>query len=541
MLPFQKSFNTEDTNSLKNCKDKCIQAGDKCQSLSFGVHRRGNGTCQLSTEKFSLTGGRPSGIIFDPDFDLYARKSNCFDLSDNTITDTTVGGGGEGDEGYGGLSPTPSIQLPNRPADPGTTLLVVDPTPTTSTTFAHERPSTGYSPSPSTTYGTTPGVYTDSINPTLGATRPDGDRLYFSQDIYPLYKYPTLYEHNYPSPNDDVYIPGGYASNVPEVHDSYRPPGHYPTEDTHAPPHGPPRPVFGLGYGNGFSYGRPESYDPTTARPYDQSSQADRDRDTSRPGVYTTRPGPYASDRPERPGSYPSERPSSYPSDRPDSYSSERPSAYPSQRPSSYPSDRPDRPNDRPEHPNSYPNDRPDQPGSYPSNRPDQHGSYPNDRPDRPMGPPNPYRPTRPDYDPTTPTNYYTRPEYDGLNRRPSYEQRPPSSAMPPTMSNGQRPPGDFIDYTSRPDPPNGNALSTSIRPPMRGEPGGYGGVSNGDYGYVRRNGTAARPDGGYDGDKTIATFFNPEDYLNGSKRRPGSGYDDRDEGSFSMDKMKGE
>lgn len=492
------------------------------------MHRRGNGTCQLSTEKFSLASGRPSGIIFDPDFDLYARKTNCFDLNDNTITDTTVGGDGE--DAFGGLSPTPTIQLPNRPAEPATTLLVVDPTPTTGSTFSNERPSTGYSPSPSTTYGTTPGLYADSINPTLGATTPDGDRLYFSHDIYPLYKYPTLYEHNYPAPNDDVYIPGGYASNVPEVHDSYRPPGHNPTEDTHSPPHGPPRPIFGLGYGNGFSYGRPESYDPTTTRPYDQSSQADRDRDQKRPDVYTTRPGLYSSDRPDRPGSYPSEIPSSYPNDLP-----ERPGAYPSERPSPYPSHRPDRPssypNERPDRPDSYPNDRPERPGTYDSDRPGQSGSYPNDRPsppgsypsgqpDRPIGPPNRNRSTRPDYNPTTPTNYYTRPEYDGLNRRPLYEQRP-SSALPTSISSGPRPPGDFVDYTNRPDAPNGNGLSTSMRPPMRPpmrEPGGYGGGSNVDYGYVRRNGTAARPDGGYDGDKTIATFFNPEDYLNGNK-----------------------
>ncbi|XP_036332571.1 uncharacterized protein LOC118743917 [Rhagoletis pomonella] len=526
MLPFEKTFRTEDTNSLKMCKEKCTQAGDKCQSISFGVHRRGNGTCQLSTQTYSTSGGRPSGVLFDPDFDLYARKSNCFDLNDNTITYTTLSVDGGGDDGYSGLSSTATVQLPNRPADPGTTLLVLNPTPTTSTTFSHERPTTGYSPGTSTTYGTTPGLYTDSVNPTLGATTPNGDRLYFSQDIYPLYKYPMLYEQNYPAPNDDVYIPGGYASNVPEVNDHYRPPGHYANDDAHTPPHGPPRPVFGLGYGNGFSYGRPESYDPTTTRPYDQSSQADRDRDQNPPGGYTTRPGPpYASDRPDRPGSYPNERPGSYPSDRPD-------------RPASYPNDHSDGPgsfpNERPGSSGTYSSDRPDWPGSHASGSADSHGSYPIDRPDRPIGPPNVQRPTRPDYDPTTPSNYYTRPEYDGLNRRPSYEQRPPSSALPPTLSNGSRPPGDFVDYTNRPDPTNG--LSTSMRPPMR-EPsipgGGYG-----DYGYVRRNGTAARPDGGYDGDKTIATYFNPEDYLNGSKRRPGNSYNDRVEGGFGMDKM---
>lgn len=36
MLPFEKTFRTEDTNSLKMCKEKCLQAGEKCQAISFG-------------------------------------------------------------------------------------------------------------------------------------------------------------------------------------------------------------------------------------------------------------------------------------------------------------------------------------------------------------------------------------------------------------------------------------------------------------------------------------------------------------------------
>ncbi|XP_067632029.1 uncharacterized protein [Eurosta solidaginis] len=564
MLPFEKTFRTEDTNSLKMCKEKCIQAGEKCQSISFGVHRRGNGTCQLSTEKYSASGGRPSGVIFDPDFDLYIRKTNCFDLSDNTISDTTLsdsggGGGIEGNDVFNGLSPTPSVQLPNRPADPGTTtLLVVNPTPTTSTTYANERPSTGYSPlSPATTtYETTAGVYTDSINPILGATTPDGDRLYFSQDIYPLYKYPMLYEHNYPAPNDDVYIPGGYASNVPQVDDHYRPPGQYTTEEMHTLPHAPQRPIFGLGYGNGFSYGRPESYDPTTLRPHDQSSYADRDQDRNQPGGYTARPTQYPSDRPDNPGTYPNDRPNSYPNNRPD-----RPSTFPTNdgpndRPATYPNNQPNKPSPYPsdsnQRPSSYPNDRPERPnaslpdvtGSYPSERPHRYVPYPSDRPERPMGPPYAQRPSRPNYDPTTQPTYDTRPNYDGLNRRPSYEQRPSSSALPSSVSSSsQRPPGDFIDYTNRPDPPRD--WSSSMHPPVR-EPGmasstmstGFGGGSNGDYDYVRRNGTVAHPDGSYDGDKPIATFFNPEDYMNANGKRPGDGYDG-DDGNFTTDKMK--
>lgn len=41
------------------------------------VHSRGNGTCQLSSEVIDSTRARPVGTIFDPDFDLYARRNNC--------------------------------------------------------------------------------------------------------------------------------------------------------------------------------------------------------------------------------------------------------------------------------------------------------------------------------------------------------------------------------------------------------------------------------------------------------------------------------
>lgn len=42
------------------------------------ISTRGNGTCQLSSEVIDSTGSSPPGTIFEPDFDLYARKtSNC--------------------------------------------------------------------------------------------------------------------------------------------------------------------------------------------------------------------------------------------------------------------------------------------------------------------------------------------------------------------------------------------------------------------------------------------------------------------------------
>ncbi|XP_037942015.1 extensin-like [Teleopsis dalmanni] len=425
MLPFEKTFRTEDTNSLKMCKDKCLQAGEKCQAISFGVHRRGNGTCQLSTQKYSLTGGRPSGIIYDPDFDLYARKTNCFDLSDNSITMPDVPVRDLG--GYSGLPSTPTISVPSRPVE-STPILIVNPSPTTSTTLSD-------TPQPPTSvYGSTQ-VINLSEGPisTLGPTTTNGDRLYFTQDVYPLYKYPMLYEPNYPAPNEDVYIPGGYASNVPEVADHYRP-GYAADDSVRPTPNGPPRPIFGLGYGTGYSYGKPEPYSPPTARPDDY--------DRNRPD-YTARP-------------------------------------------SSYPSDRPIGPNSRP---------------------------------------------TRPDFDHTTPSTYYTRPEY-GPNRLPAQDQRPPSPA-----------PGSFVDYTNRPDPPqNGyNNAGASARPPPQRDPRpGYnnGQSDSNQYDYVRRNDSAPHSDGSYD-DKTISTYFNPEDYLSGNKKRPGS-YNDKHQAGYPMDQMKG-
>ncbi|XP_060655829.1 uncharacterized protein LOC132791066 isoform X1 [Drosophila nasuta] len=422
MLPFEKTFRTDDTNSLKTCKEKCLQAGEKCQAISFGVHRRGNGTCQLSSEQYGNGGAngggggggggdgaqystRPSGIIFDPDFDLYARKTNCFDLSDNSI--------GQLDGAPSPISTgvTP-VNLPNRPLDVGNTpVLVVNPTP-------HTGPPDSPRPPPPL----------PQLPPPSGPTLPPpgvGDRLYFSQEIYPLYKYPTLYEHNYPAPNENAYIPGGYAANVPEVDDHYRPAyGPLDEEGVHPTPHGPPRPVFGLGYGNGYSYGTPERYSPTTLRP----SSA------------------------ERPG--------------------------------------------------------------YPP-RPD----YNDDRPDYPR--PSPARP----YDSSTPpeSSYGPRPtsNYDGHREpRPDYTNRPDPPAHAPHDGGYGPGPGPGPGSSARPP-------SYDRPPPPRDD-------------YVRRNGSVMRPDGygGYDDDKTIATYFNPEDYMQGNKNRPMPMPGDRDRDRYPMDEM---
>lgn len=49
-----------------------------CYKYIIRIHIRGNGTCQLSSEIIDATRSRPIGTIFDPDFDIYARRNNCF-------------------------------------------------------------------------------------------------------------------------------------------------------------------------------------------------------------------------------------------------------------------------------------------------------------------------------------------------------------------------------------------------------------------------------------------------------------------------------
>lgn len=110
--------------------------------------------------------------------------------------------------------------------------------------------------------------------------------------MHPLYKYPTLYETKYPviPVNGDFYIPGGYASNAPEIEihhehpfihteeDSdifsphHHPPGHHHYASAQPPynQNTPPRPIFGLGYSSGYGYGQPILYgQPVSLHPYD--------------------------------------------------------------------------------------------------------------------------------------------------------------------------------------------------------------------------------------------------------------------------------
>lgn len=509
------------------------------------MHRRGNGTCQLSKEKYK-SGARPNGVIFDPDFDLYSRKTNCFDLDDpsDNLAETN---------GYGSsLAPTTPVFPPSRPS-PGTPLLIVDPTPTVITTLQEDNtryptPTSGYSET--TSYNRGSPTTLDPTSPTTAAgPSGNGDRLYFSQDVYPLFKYPTLYEPNYPAPNEDVYIPGGYASNAQEVSDrptSYD--GSRPPQPPPQTPHGPPKPIFGLGYGNGYSYGTPESYNPSTMRPEDSgyspnSQRPNMSRDPIRPGYGNSHRDPM-----RLPG-YDNTTPSYYPrpgSDRDSSYGSSRPGDDHNSGPSPYGP----RPNGGDPNSQSSYGPRPDNDRGSTSSygpRPDNdRGSTPpygpprpdNDRgtalpygsrPDSDRGPSTSYG-SRPDNDRRPPPPYGSRPEND-RGSSPHYAPRPENDRGPSRPGNGQgspspygaRPtsqrPGDFVDYTNRPDAPTDGSIRPSSSPPY--------GPSNGngyDNNYNRRNGTASsRPvggGGGYHDDKKINTYFNPDDYLPGNKSK---------------------
>ncbi|XP_046810899.1 uncharacterized protein LOC111681958 isoform X2 [Lucilia cuprina] len=453
MIPFEKTFKTEDTNSLRMCKDRCLQEGDKCQSISFGVHRRGNGTCQLSKEKYKL-GSRPNGVIFDPDFDLYARKTNCFDLSDNSLQDQSDHL--EQTDGYGtSLAPTTPVLLPSRPSE-GTPILLVEPSPSVMTTL--EEQTTRYA-SPTASY--------------------DDPTTIFTQGP------PTTYE------------PSGYAANAPEVEDRYRPTSYDSSVRPSAPTNfnGPPKPIFGLGYGNGYSYGQPESYNPATMRPQDSGYSSNSQRPTN------------MNRDPARPSGYDNNhrdpnRLSSYDNDNRDR-DHLRPSGYDGTSPSSV----------------NYP--RPD-------NGQNAASSYGN----RPVNndPPPPYGP-RPNNEHNSPPPYGPRP----TSSSPPYEPRPENSHSSPAPYGPPRPssqrPGDYMDFTNRPDAPEGTA-----RPSTYGPSGG----NTFDNNYMRRNGTAATRPGGsaYNDDKHINTYFNPDDYLTGNKKRPGS-YEDNERPDYNRGPMR--
>lgn len=86
MMPQDKVFRTIETNSVRACQDYCASERDRCQAFAIGISSMGNGTCQLSMELANENGGRrPKGTIYEPSFDIYNRKQNCFPVEENAI------------------------------------------------------------------------------------------------------------------------------------------------------------------------------------------------------------------------------------------------------------------------------------------------------------------------------------------------------------------------------------------------------------------------------------------------------------------------
>lgn len=88
MIPPNRTFRTSETNSVRVCKELCISEGARCQSFALGISSNGggNGTCQLSSDRiFENAGRRPRNTIYDPDYNLYQRKENCFVQDNNEM------------------------------------------------------------------------------------------------------------------------------------------------------------------------------------------------------------------------------------------------------------------------------------------------------------------------------------------------------------------------------------------------------------------------------------------------------------------------
>lgn len=236
----------------------------------------------MSSEKIDTTLPRPAGTIFDPDFDLYERKLNCFDVPSDGNTIQTVGFPDDNSNRPSPLPFGPVSTIDGLPSSsvlpPSTPTTIIEPTrftpirttdhyPTTLTTDRHHF--TDFNRHPLFEYDTT----FDSRKPPT-TIYPSYDQNRDRLDFYPLYKYPMLYEQNYPSSNNHANYPGNYAQNIPTVDDRYRP----NSDDSIGNLHTTPRPVYGSGYGYDYTYGTPSRFEPNS---------------NGRPDFGPTTPSPY--------------------------------------------------------------------------------------------------------------------------------------------------------------------------------------------------------------------------------------------------------
>ncbi|XP_037050767.1 uncharacterized protein LOC119084803 [Bradysia coprophila] len=222
MIPFDRTFRTTDTNKKQICEKLCIAEGDKCQTYSLGISVKGNGTCQLSSNKIDLsTGRRPSGTLYDPDFDIYQRKENCGNY-DTTSSPPLPGGFG------------PNIQIastfpPNRPNNDR-------PTTPNFSTSNHKIPdgSTSTTPDESSVPPTGTQNQNGSERPIYSGYGETTNQHYPPEDIYPsTERYPN--KDRFPTskyPTESTYgTPNTYPTN-----DKYGRPTYavHPHEDTYS-------------------------------------------------------------------------------------------------------------------------------------------------------------------------------------------------------------------------------------------------------------------------------------------------------------------
>lgn len=178
------------------------------------IHPRGNGTCQLSSQRIDASKSRPVGTIFDPDFDMYARKENCLPTQ-GTTSQLPFPGGFPG--GTDRPAQFPPSSTSDRPAGPPFTS--VDSTENT-------RPPSTPNYTPTDTTGSSPA--------TTGST---GETTYGTQTTnrYPETPYPST--EGYPNRPKPPSYPGGsqYPSNGRPYEPEYpsspgRYPGHRPVD-----------------------------------------------------------------------------------------------------------------------------------------------------------------------------------------------------------------------------------------------------------------------------------------------------------------------
>ncbi|KAL7029998.1 hypothetical protein ACKWTF_006468 [Chironomus riparius] len=182
MLPFEKTFRRSDTNQLDVCTSLCLQDAE-CTTFAFGISTRGNGTCQLSSKIIDGTGSSPAGTIFDPDFDLYARKTtNCLVDPSPSNNYPRPGGFEQGSTSNPSTRPTASTFPPtDGTSRPNPTIFV--PSPTSSVYSSGSTPQDGSD-------GTTSGIYAQNA-PSL---HPIDNRYHAHMnhyDLYPSGRYPV--------------------------------------------------------------------------------------------------------------------------------------------------------------------------------------------------------------------------------------------------------------------------------------------------------------------------------------------------------------